>query len=79
MSEIEPGQRFGWLTVIRAASPDPVRNRPRWLCRCGCGKELTPRADQLKSGQSTSCGCRRWVKGFAASAQVLKKHAKDQS
>lgn len=51
------GQRFGKLTVVvRTGS---IRNRPAWLCRCDCGKELIVDGYALRSGNTKSCGCSR--------------------
>lgn len=50
------GRRFGRLIVVAEAG----RNKHRavmWLCRCDCGTESTVRAQYLRSGHTTSCGC----------------------
>lgn len=47
------GEKFGKLTVIK------YEGNSKWLCVCDCGKEKTTRADSLKNGRSTSCGCSR--------------------
>ena len=51
------GRKFGRLTVIRRAENDQRPNR--WLCRCVCGCEKTIRAKDLRSGNTSSCGCWR--------------------
>lgn len=48
---IKEGGRFGRLVVLRRYDPD------RWLCRCDCGRHHAPRASNLLSGATTSCGC----------------------
>lgn len=57
---LEAGQGFGrWtvLDVLWRPTPDGKR-RERWgLCQCSCGQQRQVRGSQLKSGQSTSCGC----------------------
>lgn len=50
------GQSFGRLTAIQIVESGD-RGKSRWLCKCECGKEKTVRADGLRSGKSTSCGC----------------------
>ncbi len=50
------GQTFGRLTVIRRGH-NTLAGRPRWLCRCQCGNTVEPRAADLRSGGSKSCGC----------------------
>lgn len=49
------GRRFGRLTVIGFAHGNEKGRF--WLCRCNCGKEVTPRESNLLSGRSASCGC----------------------
>lgn len=51
--------RFGRLTVLRVDHKQVVGKRYRyyWLCKCDCGKEHVARGDQLKSGNTQSCGC----------------------
>ena len=58
---VNPGNKYGRLTVIRElrkVGPDGRRYRAA-LCRCDCGKEVTPRVSSLKSGDARSCGCSR--------------------
>lgn len=50
------GLRFGKLEVIAyAGKPDGYHI---WSCRCDCGKVLNVRQANLKSGHTTSCGCK---------------------
>lgn len=51
------GQRFGRWSVMRVAGKDK-RGGTLWLCRCDCGNEKAVVAASLRSGNSTSCGCR---------------------
>jgi hypothetical protein len=50
------GQRFGLLTAVSKAPSGP-RYRTMWHCRCDCGKEYVTGANNLKSGNTQSCGC----------------------
>lgn len=50
---MEPGQRFGRLTMV---GPDPT-DRTRWMARCDCGKECSPNKYLVRSGKTRSCGC----------------------
>lgn len=52
--KVEPGIRFGMLTVVAKASP-ANHGHPRWLCACECGKECVVRQSQLTN--RVSCGC----------------------
>ena len=48
--KIEPGMRFGKLTVISKA------DGYKWNCVCDCGNATTPTEHNLLAGKSTSCG-----------------------
>ncbi len=50
------GQRYGKLTVLREA-PN-MGDKTVWLCRCDCGKEVSVRTYHLRSGSTSSCGCK---------------------
>ena len=50
------GRRYGNLTVKRYAGSDNG-NGALMLCICDCGSECVKRAHELKSGNTTSCGC----------------------
>ena len=51
------GQRFGRLRVV---AYDRLENHKKWwVCECQCGNRLIVRKDQLRTGNTTSCGCNR--------------------
>lgn len=51
------GKRFGMLTVLhRSERPHP---RVYWVCQCDCGNVVEVAANNLTTGHSVSCGCRR--------------------
>ena len=53
------GKRFGKLEVIMR-DPDMPHGKAipaYWICQCDCGNMVTVRADHLKNGTTTSCGC----------------------
>jgi hypothetical protein len=55
------GQRFGHLIVIREIENnrlDYMKGRVTWICKCDCGKERNVSTDQLKGGESLTCGDR---------------------
>jgi hypothetical protein len=58
---INPGDKYGRLTVIREMQKAAADGRSyrAALCRCDCGKEVTPRISSLQSGDARSCGCSR--------------------
>jgi len=59
------GKKFGKLTVLAIANWQ-LRNgtrRYRYQVRCECGLEKTVDGDNLRSGETKSCGCLRRQKG----------------
>ena len=53
------GEKFGRLTVIEYAG-NAKDGHALWLCSCDCGNIKTIRGNELKSGNTVSCGC--WAK-----------------
>ena len=49
------GKRFGRLLVVEKA--DSKKSHARWRCLCDCGKQCIVYGSELKSGNTTSCGC----------------------
>lgn len=49
------GQKFNYLTVING--PIKKGRKIYWECKCDCGNIKIARSDQLKNGQTKSCGC----------------------
>jgi len=63
---IEPGWKFGSLTVIDKGVPEKDMNRkgqtiylPTWRCQCVCGNVVDFLPSMLTSGRVKSCGCQR--------------------
>ena len=54
----ETGNRYGRLTVIERAE-NTSYGATQWLCRCDCGKEVTVLGNNLRRGDTRSCGCLR--------------------
>lgn len=51
------GQKFGRLTAVSFCG---VKNhKARWKCMCDCGLSVIATANNLKSGNTKSCGCLR--------------------
>lgn len=54
------GKRFGRLVVIEQAETaisKSGKKMRRWKCLCDCGNTKVAREDNLKRGQTKSCGC----------------------
>jgi len=64
------GKRFGILTVTRFHGLNK-RMKSMWQCVCDCGKEKFFAGDNLKKGNTTSCGCTKYAKNT--------KHGKSKS
>lgn len=55
-------QTYGELTVLQEVEPHikPSGKKSRqWLCKCSCGRTTIVSMDNLRSGHTTSCGCKR--------------------
>lgn len=63
------GKVFYDLTVLRPVGKNAF-NDTMWLCRCVCGREVTPLGSNLRKGNSKSCGCT----GVERSAAAKTKH-----
>lgn len=51
------GSRFGMLTVESEAERHS-NGKERWHCQCDCGLPITVLGNNLKTGNTTSCGCK---------------------
>ena len=51
------GNIYGRLKVM--GEPITLNGRTKWLCKCDCGENVYVRADNLKYGTTSSCGCLR--------------------
>lgn len=55
------GHKYGRLTVIESAgtvSYGQSDKKAMWMCRCDCGTIKAVSGNALRSGHTTSCGCR---------------------
>lgn len=50
------GQKFNMLTALEFHKKNESR-KTFWYCKCDCGNIVSVRSDQLKSGNTKSCGC----------------------
>jgi hypothetical protein len=51
------GMTFGRLTALRRVGSH--RNFATWLCACTCGGEIVTTSQELRAGDTRSCGCLR--------------------
>jgi len=52
------GQRFEKLVVVKESGRNK-HGRVLWECECECGEERVISSNDLRSGHTTSCGCKR--------------------
>jgi len=52
------GHRYGRWSVLGLSPKYNARN-PLWRCQCDCGEIRDVSRNHLRSGHSTSCGCRK--------------------
>ncbi len=53
------GQKFNFITVISVFGYDP-QQRLMWNCVCDCGKNFVAKSNNLRTGNTKSCGCRKY-------------------
>ena len=54
---IQPGEKFGKLTII--SYTDRLNKKGEYKCRCECGNITYAKTSSLKNGQHKSCSCTR--------------------
>lgn len=56
------GQRFGRLTVVGRAPENDKSRKALWNCACACGRTaMAVRGFDLRMGNTTSCGCYKYL------------------
>lgn len=48
---------FGRLLVLRRAAQNDSRGQPKWVCKCECGNVIEVLGENLRTGNTKSCGC----------------------
>lgn len=71
------GRRFGRLTVVQYLGKVCNNKHQLWLCQCDCGRFSQVRANNLKTGHTTSCGVCHISLGEAAIEKFLVEHCID--
>lgn len=51
------GKRYGRLVVLGYSHTEPKSRKSFWKCKCDCGTVKTVCASNLRSGNTSSCGC----------------------
>ena len=54
-------QIFDQLTVLELdEEKSKQKHRKWWICKCSCNKIISVASDKLRSGHTTSCGCKKY-------------------
>lgn len=64
--QLNPGQKFGRLTVIKSVGV--IKGYRAYLFGCDCGKQKVLSGSVVRHGRTRSCGCGRQL-GFKAGAR----------
>ena len=54
---IKKGDKYGRLTIVKEVKQK--NKKRRFLCKCDCGNEIIVTLGNLRSGNTTSCGCKK--------------------
>lgn len=71
------GQTFARLTVVSRAGSQ--NKKATWLCRCDCGNEVVVKSDNLKTGNTKSCGCQKRESTIATMQATKRTHGLSRS
>ena len=65
LAEDISGMKFGMLTTIDLHGRVGTSGNYKriWCCKCDCGRETFVTVNDLKSGNTTSCGCQKFSHG----------------
>ena len=55
----ETGNKHGLLTVLSYSHFNDKRHIHFWNCECSCGKKIVANGGTLRSGDTSSCGCKK--------------------
>ena len=65
------GKKYGTLTVISITPEKRSKARGAYVeCACDCGNHTQVLAYNLKSGNTKSCGCRRFIRKYNSEGEV---------
>ena len=70
------GERYGRLTAIKIVEK-PINRKQKgiyWLCKCSCGNEFITTSNNLRTGNTKSCGCLGREKLIERNNAVRKNH-----
>lgn len=66
----ETNNVYGHLTALRVSHKE--HGRYFWLCQCDCGQQSIVDGNHLRTGHTTSCGCRKNVRhGYVGTSEYV--------
>jgi len=75
----ETGKTYGKLTVVERAKDPPRKNKGAyWLCRCVCGQTAIVLGQNLRHGETKSCGCNVRLPPGEGAFRLLFRRVQDQ-
>lgn len=72
------GKQFGKLLVIDKAGRNKHHHQ-LWRCRCDCGRETIVSQQNLRSGNTKSCGCGQFKRGTIYKGEEARMDESDSS
>lgn len=72
------GCKFGRLSVLKRVE-NSKHNAAQYLCKCECGNEIVVNSNNLRTGHSQSCGCKRKESTSAFLEKYNTKHGMSRS
>lgn len=72
------GKTFDRLTVVAEVDKRAVYKKVMWRCLCECGEWLIVAGGHLRSGHTTSCGCRQ-LEAASENGKLRKTHGMTDS
>ena len=58
---MEEGKQYGKLTVLKMDTERDKYGRIKWICKCDCGNIKSISGADLRSGNTSSCGCKNGI------------------
>ncbi|MBQ8093705.1 MAG: hypothetical protein IJ242_09035 [Clostridia bacterium] len=71
---IEPGMRFGMLTIVEKG--ERINRNLVWICKCDCGKVKEIYQSNLQNGKTRSCGCSQYIRPVLSEEEKAAKRRK---
>ena len=67
-------QRYGLLVALKYDELTSIPKKRKWICKCDCGNIVSVELNNLRSGDTQSCGCTKMSHGEIAIKQLLEEN-----